>query len=108
TTQDFEELAPQEFKTGATDNQPVEEASQHPHWFQKQSKPPTLDRAWNKNLPATHGRIQTWISNLAKKADSRTSFHELMDTLVDFSAFVMNRLKVDTLTPELLAGPTYG
>ncbi|GJT86745.1 hypothetical protein Tco_1068462 [Tanacetum coccineum] len=25
----------------------------------------------------------------------------------DFSAFVMNRLKVDTLTPELLAGPTY-
>nr|GEV92373.1 hypothetical protein [Tanacetum cinerariifolium] len=30
-----------------------------------------------------------------------------MDTHVDFSAFLMNRLKVDTLTPELLAGPTY-
>nr|GEZ52397.1 hypothetical protein [Tanacetum cinerariifolium] len=30
-----------------------------------------------------------------------------MDTLVDFSPFLMNRLKVDTLTPELLAGPTY-
>nr|GFB94051.1 hypothetical protein [Tanacetum cinerariifolium] len=30
-----------------------------------------------------------------------------MDTPVDFSAFLMNRLKVDTLTPELLAGPTY-
>nr|GEX33694.1 hypothetical protein [Tanacetum cinerariifolium] len=45
--------------------------------------------------------------NLAKKADSRTSFNELMDTPVDFSAFVMNRLKVDTLTPELLDGPTY-
>nr|GEY38526.1 hypothetical protein [Tanacetum cinerariifolium] len=26
---------------------------------------------------------------------------------VDFSAFLMNHLKVDTLTPELLAGPTY-
>nr|GEX90064.1 hypothetical protein [Tanacetum cinerariifolium] len=46
-------------------------------------------------------------SNLAKKADFRTSFNELMDTLVDFSAFMMNRLKVDTLTPELLAGLTY-
>nr|GFD36306.1 hypothetical protein [Tanacetum cinerariifolium] len=34
-------------------------------------------------------------------------FNELMDTPVDFSAFLMNRLKVDTLTPELLAGPTY-
>nr|GEV13018.1 hypothetical protein [Tanacetum cinerariifolium] len=44
---------------------------------------------------------------LAKQTDSRSSFNELMDTLVDFLAFLMNRLKVDTLTPELLAGPTY-
>nr|GEV06701.1 hypothetical protein [Tanacetum cinerariifolium] len=107
STQDLEEPAPQEFETCATDDQPIEEASQHPHWFQKQAKPITLDRAWNKTLAATHGRIQPWISNLAKKGDSRTLFNELMDTPVDFSAFVMNRLKVDTLTPELLAGPTY-
>nr|GEZ50772.1 hypothetical protein [Tanacetum cinerariifolium] len=33
TTQVLEEPAPQEFKTCATDDQPVEEASQHPHWF---------------------------------------------------------------------------
>nr|GFB30642.1 hypothetical protein [Tanacetum cinerariifolium] len=46
-------------------------------------------------------------NNLAKKANSRTSFNELMDTPVDFAAFVMNRLKVNTLTPELLADPTY-
>ncbi|GJR49988.1 hypothetical protein Tco_1400509 [Tanacetum coccineum] len=39
--------------------------------------------------------------------DPRESFNELMDTPLDFSAFVMNRLKVDTLTPELLAGPTF-
>ncbi|GJT94927.1 hypothetical protein Tco_1090445 [Tanacetum coccineum] len=30
-----------------------------------------------------------------------------MDTPLDFSAFVMNWLKVDTLTLELLAGPTF-
>nr|GEY00337.1 hypothetical protein [Tanacetum cinerariifolium] len=30
-----------------------------------------------------------------------------MDTPVDFSAFLMNRLKVNILTPKLLAGPTY-
>ncbi|GJT70825.1 integrase, catalytic region, zinc finger, CCHC-type containing protein [Tanacetum coccineum] len=39
--------------------------------------------------------------------DLRESFNELMDTPLDFSAFVMNRLKVDTLTPKLLAGPTF-
>nr|GEU90078.1 retrovirus-related Pol polyprotein from transposon TNT 1-94 [Tanacetum cinerariifolium] len=69
--------------------------------------PPTPDRAWNKTLPATHKSIQPWISDLAKQADSRFSFNELMDTPVDFSAFLMNRLKLDTLTLELLAGPTY-
>nr|GEX62071.1 hypothetical protein [Tanacetum cinerariifolium] len=73
----------------------------------KQTKPPTTNHAWNKTLPATHESIQPWISDLAKQADSRTSFNELMDTLVDFSVFLMNRLKVDTLTPELLVGPTY-
>ncbi|GJZ07523.1 hypothetical protein Tco_0541316 [Tanacetum coccineum] len=39
--------------------------------------------------------------------DPHESFNELMDTPLDFSAFVMNRLKVDTLTPELLAGLTF-
>nr|GEY66989.1 copia protein [Tanacetum cinerariifolium] len=53
------------------------------------------------------GNIQPWISELAKQTDSRSYFNELMDTPVDFSAFLMNRLKVDTLTPKLLAGPTY-
>nr|GEX29469.1 hypothetical protein [Tanacetum cinerariifolium] len=92
---------------GAADDQPIAEASQHPKWFQQQKKPPTSDCAWNKTLSATHGSIQLWISDLAKQADSRFSFNELMDTPVDFSAFLMNRLKLDTLTPELLVGPTY-
>nr|GEY22477.1 hypothetical protein [Tanacetum cinerariifolium] len=42
-----------------------------------------------------------------KQADSCSSFNELLDTPLDFSNFIMNRLRVDTLTPELLAGPTY-
>nr|GEX34473.1 hypothetical protein [Tanacetum cinerariifolium] len=79
TIQDLEEPSHQEFETGAADDQPIAYASQHPEWFQ----------------------------NLAKQADSRSSFNELMDTHVDFLAFLMNRLKVDTLAPELLAGLTY-
>nr|GEU65247.1 hypothetical protein [Tanacetum cinerariifolium] len=65
----------------------------------------TLPKIW-KNSHIRSLR-EPWIRNLAKKANSRTSFNELMDTHVEFLAFVMNRLKVDTLTPELLAAPTY-
>nr|GEY31361.1 hypothetical protein [Tanacetum cinerariifolium] len=70
-------------------------------------KPPTPDGDWNKTLPAVQGSAQTWISELAKQADSRSSFNELLDTPIDFFNFIMNRLRVDTLTPELLARPTY-
>nr|GFA92153.1 hypothetical protein [Tanacetum cinerariifolium] len=44
-TYDLEEPAHQEFETGATDDQPIAEASQHPEWFQKQAKPLTPYRA---------------------------------------------------------------
>nr|GFB11612.1 hypothetical protein [Tanacetum cinerariifolium] len=105
-TFEMEEPSHLEFETGV-DDQPIIEPSQHPEWFSQQKKPPTPDRDWNKTLPATHGSIQPWISELAKQSDSHSSFNELMDTPMDFSAFLMNRLKVNTLTPELLAGPTY-
>nr|GEW95516.1 uncharacterized mitochondrial protein AtMg00810-like [Tanacetum cinerariifolium] len=61
----------------------------------------------NKSMPAAQGNAQSWISTLTKQTDARSSFNELLDTPIDFSNFIMNRLSVDTLTPELLAGPTY-
>ncbi|GJX22849.1 hypothetical protein Tco_0227294, partial [Tanacetum coccineum] len=103
TAEDLEEPSHQEFDTGFSEDQPVDETTQHRDWFQKPTKPPTPDRDWNKTLHAAYGPIQPWISSLARKEDTRDSFNELMDTPLDFSAFVMNRLKVDTLTPELLA-----
>ncbi|GJS40014.1 hypothetical protein Tco_0565057, partial [Tanacetum coccineum] len=71
------------------------------------AKPPTPDHDWNKTLPAAHGPVQPWLSTLAQKEDTRDLFDELMDTPLDFSAFVMNRLKVDILSLELLAGLTF-
>nr|GEZ21474.1 hypothetical protein [Tanacetum cinerariifolium] len=106
TTFEMEEPAHPEFETGVND-QPIVESSQHPEWFSQQQKPPTPDRDWNKTLSATHGSIQPWISELTKQSDTRSSFKELMDTPVDFFNFLMNRLRVETLTLKLLVGPTY-
>nr|GEU86053.1 hypothetical protein [Tanacetum cinerariifolium] len=99
TTFKMEEPSHPEFETGA-DDQPIVESSQHPEWFSQQKKPPTPDRDWNKNFPATHGSIQPWIRELAKQSDSRSSFNELMDTpeishwgrkLQQFYDFAVNR-----------------
>nr|GFB87510.1 hypothetical protein [Tanacetum cinerariifolium] len=106
TTCQMEEPPHPVFETGA-DDQPIVRTSQHPEWFSQPRRPPSPDRDWNKTLPAAQGDAQSWISDLARQIDARSSFNKLLDTPIDFSNFIMNRLNVDTLTPEHLAGPTY-
>nr|GFB18383.1 hypothetical protein [Tanacetum cinerariifolium] len=67
----------------------------------------TLHPVFETALPAAQGDAQSWIRDLEKQADARSSFNELLDTPIDFSNFIMHQLNVDTLTPDLLAGPTY-
>ncbi|GKD56387.1 hypothetical protein Tco_1289774 [Tanacetum coccineum] len=88
-------------------NQPDEETPHIPDWFQRPAKPPTPNRDWNKTLPDAHGPVQPWLSSLDHMQDPRESFNELMDTPLDFSAFMMNRVKVDTLTLKLFSGPAF-
>nr|GEY17429.1 hypothetical protein [Tanacetum cinerariifolium] len=92
TTCHMEEPSHPEFDTCA-EYQPIIRSSQHPEWFSQQQKPPSPDRDWNKTVPAIHGSIQPWISELVKQSNSRSSFNELMDTPLDFSNFLINRLK---------------
>ncbi|GJW11341.1 hypothetical protein Tco_1577168 [Tanacetum coccineum] len=106
STDVFERSADQEFETGIQDEQEEEEVQHVPDWFQQPTRLPSPDHAWNKTVPAVQETVQPWLSNLAQQ-DPRESFDELTDSTFDFSAFVLNRLNVQTLTPELLAGPTF-
>nr|GEW75218.1 hypothetical protein [Tanacetum cinerariifolium] len=38
---------------------------------------------------------------------TQSLFNEFLATPIDFSAFIMHRLKIDNLTQEVLTGPTY-
>ncbi|GKE50976.1 hypothetical protein Tco_1486132, partial [Tanacetum coccineum] len=51
------------------------------------------------------GPEQSWLNDLAKAAKPPLTFDELMHTPIDFSASVMNCLKIDNLTKEHLVGP---
>ncbi|GKC56070.1 hypothetical protein Tco_1083668 [Tanacetum coccineum] len=61
TAEYLEEPAHQEFVTGVTKDQPDEETSQLPNWFQKPAKPPTPDHDWNKTLLDAHRPVQPWL-----------------------------------------------
>ncbi|GJZ76612.1 hypothetical protein Tco_0641284 [Tanacetum coccineum] len=75
----------QEFVTGYNDEQPADKEITKADWFKKPERPPTLDPDWKPP----------------------TSFDELNDTSFDFSAFVMNWLKIPNLTQEILVGPAF-
>ncbi|GKB49502.1 hypothetical protein Tco_0900255, partial [Tanacetum coccineum] len=50
---------------------------------------------------------QTWISIIAQTKNPSLTFDELMSTPIDFSAYVMNNLKIDKLTQKILVGPAF-
>nr|GEU69921.1 hypothetical protein [Tanacetum cinerariifolium] len=75
--------------------------------FKKPERPLTPDLDWNKKQHVDFRQPQTWISNIARAKNPPTSFNKLMDTLIDFSMFVMNQLKITNMTQELLVGPAF-
>nr|GEV57150.1 reverse transcriptase domain-containing protein [Tanacetum cinerariifolium] len=72
TTCQMEEPPHSVFETGA-DDQPIAQTSLHPKWFSQPRRPPSPDRDWNKTLPAAQGDAQSWISDLARQTDARSS-----------------------------------
>ncbi|GJZ32318.1 hypothetical protein Tco_0577754 [Tanacetum coccineum] len=59
------------------------------------------------NVKAASKPPQTWISKIAQAEKPPLSFDELISTPIDFSAYVMNHLKIDKMTQEHLVGPTF-
>ncbi|GJY88524.1 hypothetical protein Tco_0503152 [Tanacetum coccineum] len=60
------------------------------------------------NLTPQQGQNQSWLMTLASSAHKPSkTFDELMRTLIDFSAFIMNGLKINNLTQETLLGPAF-
>ncbi|GJS77614.1 hypothetical protein Tco_0727495 [Tanacetum coccineum] len=75
--------------------------------FKKPERPLTPDPDWNKRQRVDFRLAQTWICVTTRAEKSPTLFDELIDTPIDFSAFVMNRLNITNLTQEFMVGPVF-
>ncbi|GJW97295.1 hypothetical protein Tco_0179103 [Tanacetum coccineum] len=61
-----------------------------------------------KEKTPQQGQNQSWLMNLASSTGKPPkTFDELMSTPIDFSAFIMNGLKINNLTQETLLGPAF-
>ncbi|GJT43619.1 hypothetical protein Tco_0952334 [Tanacetum coccineum] len=50
---------------------------------------------------------QPWFNQMVSATKDPLTFNDLMATPVDFSKYVLNRLKIDKLTQDILLGPAY-
>nr|GEZ65211.1 hypothetical protein [Tanacetum cinerariifolium] len=98
-------------ESGHIDDQ-LDNVAAHKHdWFQKPNKPSTPNYAWYKSKSVDFIPPHKWICTIAtecyKEKQPPRMFNELIGTPIDFLAFVMNRLKIDNITQEILVGPTF-
>nr|GEZ70405.1 hypothetical protein [Tanacetum cinerariifolium] len=103
---DLEEHSHQVFNTGDDDVIPIQETLED---TSKRNPPCSLnpDREWHKTKTVDKRPSQPWISQLAQATGTQYLFNEFLATPIDFSVFIMNGLKIDKLTQEVLTGLTY-
>nr|GEU98716.1 hypothetical protein [Tanacetum cinerariifolium] len=114
----------QEFKVGDTGTpqgqegnlgndvvKPKKESASRSDWFTKPLRPqePT-DPDWNVDKTSQKGPTQNWLMTLAASTSTDKSlkdFNEFISTPIDFSSYILNGLKIENLTQEILLGPTF-
>ncbi|GJW11842.1 gag-pol polyprotein [Tanacetum coccineum] len=103
------------FKTGksATAQEPIEEPiakvdkAPKQDWFKQPPRTPTPDLEWNKRQVVLDQPEQPWLNKTVYVVKDPLTFNDLMATPINFSKYVMNRLRIDNLTQAHLVGPIY-
>ncbi|GKA87719.1 hypothetical protein Tco_0809483 [Tanacetum coccineum] len=79
--------------------------AEEPMHTAKDLKEPAHQEFKTRTLTDAHGSVQPWLSSLAQMEDSCEVFNDCKGAPFEFSALVMNRLKLILLLLELLAIP---
>ncbi|GJT98292.1 hypothetical protein Tco_1093810 [Tanacetum coccineum] len=101
----------QEGNLGDNKDEPRNETTSRRDWFKKPTPPqePT-DPDWHVGKTTQEGPPQKWLMSLAASTPTDKSlkdFDELMSTPIDFSSYILNGLKIENLTQEILLGPAF-
>ncbi|GJT01930.1 hypothetical protein Tco_0823099 [Tanacetum coccineum] len=76
-------------------------------WFKQPPRPPTPDPEWNKRQVVLDQPEQPWFNEMVYSSKGPLTFDDLMATPINFSKYVLNRLKIDIHTQDILLGPAY-
>ncbi|GKB83974.1 hypothetical protein Tco_0950869 [Tanacetum coccineum] len=88
-------------------SEPKTAKTPNPEWFTQPPRPHTPDPEWNKRQVVLDQPEQPWFNQMVSATKDPLTFNDLMATPIDFSKYVLNRLKIDNLTQDILLGPAY-
>ncbi|GJS47905.1 retrovirus-related pol polyprotein from transposon TNT 1-94 [Tanacetum coccineum] len=88
-------------------SEPKTTKTSNPEWFTQPPRPPTPDPEWNKCQVVLGQPKQPWFNQMVSATKDPLTFNNLIATPIDFSKYVLNRLKIDNLTQDILLGPAY-
>ncbi|GJX88170.1 hypothetical protein Tco_0340184 [Tanacetum coccineum] len=92
----------QEGNLGDNEDELRNETASRRDWFKKPTPPQeAIDPDWNIGKTTQEGPTQNWLMTLAASTSTNKSlkdFDELMSTPIDFSGYILNRLKIENLT----------
>ncbi|GKF78912.1 hypothetical protein Tco_0234480, partial [Tanacetum coccineum] len=70
-------------------------------------RPPTPDPKWNKQQVVLDQPEQPWFNQMISNSKDPLTFNGLMATPIDFYKYMLNGLKIDNLTQDILLGPAF-
>nr|GEU59174.1 hypothetical protein [Tanacetum cinerariifolium] len=97
---DLEDQSHQEFNIGNDDITFVQEALDVNESQWNPSSSLTLTRKWHKTKTVDNRPPQPWITQMAQAAGTQSLFNDFLASPIDFSAFIMDRLKIDNPTQQ--------
>ncbi|GJZ20348.1 hypothetical protein Tco_0556938 [Tanacetum coccineum] len=95
------------------DNQPQDTSkpktrnTPNPKWFKQPPRPPTPDPEWNKHQVVLDQPKHPWFNQMVSATKDPLTFNDLMATPIHFFKYVLNGLKIENLTQDILLGPAF-
>ncbi|GJW77028.1 hypothetical protein Tco_0138710 [Tanacetum coccineum] len=74
----------------------------NPEWFTQPPRPPTPDSEWNKRQVVLDQPEQPRFNQMVSATKDPLTFNYLMATPIYFSTYMLNQLKIDNLTQDIL------
>ncbi|GKE09784.1 hypothetical protein Tco_1413335 [Tanacetum coccineum] len=75
-------------------SKPKTSKTMNPEWFKQPPRPHTPDPEWNKRQVVLDHPAQPWFNQMIYALKDPLTFNNLMATPIDFSKYMLNRLKI--------------